>query len=234
MVSIDREHGSSKWAPPPFRLDLLHPVDLVEDYCIARGYSSFTPEMPEKFTVGLPAPIMTISDRARELMIGQGFQEMMTYILTNRETLCEKMNDDARPLEMDNVMSESYSAVRSSLVPILLEIESRNSDTEYPHRFFETGEVAVRAPGHPEGTATSWRRRSTPRTFPAGQGLSWWRDGTAASSARSTRRSSRTGASRCRARPLSSTWKRCSESFFPHEKKNEEIKLDFFGCGGTS
>jgi phenylalanyl-tRNA synthetase beta chain len=100
---------------------------------------------------------MTISDRARELMIGQGFQEVMTYILTNRETLCEKMNDDARPLEMDNVMSESYSAVRSSLVPILLEIESKNSDTEYPHRFFETGEVAVRAPGHPEGTATCYR-----------------------------------------------------------------------------
>src|SRR6185295_1662939 len=37
---------------PAYRNDLMHPVDIVEDVAISRGYGSFSPIMPSAFTVG--------------------------------------------------------------------------------------------------------------------------------------------------------------------------------------
>lgn len=143
LKGTDEAKKTTTWKPPAYRLDHLHAVDLVEDYCISRGYNNFIPEMPERFTKGAAAPIITWSDTLRELMLGMSFQEVMTYMLTSRDTLTGKMNDLSPTLEIENIMSESYSVVRSRLVPILLEIESKNQRSEYPHRIFETGEVAV-------------------------------------------------------------------------------------------
>src|SRR5262245_61185268 len=32
---------------PSYRQDYLHPVDVIEDYAISRGYQTFTPLLPE-------------------------------------------------------------------------------------------------------------------------------------------------------------------------------------------
>jgi len=143
LTATDEAKNITTWRPPAYRLDHLHAVDLVEDYCISRGYNNFVPEMPERFTKGAAAPVISWSDTLRELMTGMSFQEVMTYMLTSRDTLTAKMNDFSPNLEIENIMSESYSVVRSRLIPILLEIESKNQRSEYPHRIFETGEVAV-------------------------------------------------------------------------------------------
>ncbi|MDQ7821645.1 MAG: phenylalanine--tRNA ligase subunit beta [Candidatus Eremiobacteraeota bacterium] len=143
-----------KCVPPPYRLDCLHQVDLIEDICIGRGYGTFVPQMPEKFTIGASRPVMRLTEVVGELMLGMGFQEVMTYILTSQETLSAKMQHDEKPVAIDNVMSETYGVIRSSLVPILLEIESKNPRVEYPHRIFETGEVVLRDSSRDEGVAT--------------------------------------------------------------------------------
>lgn len=154
LTSVDENTGLTHWCPPPYRLDCLHPVDIIEDFCIGSGYNSFIPTMPEKFTVGMPDPMMELTNTVRDLLIGMEFQEMMTYILTSRDTLCTKMDYNDSPLEIENIMSENYSVVRSRLYPILLEIESKNPQSEYPHRIFETGEVAIRDEKHEDSTRT--------------------------------------------------------------------------------
>lgn len=156
LTATDDAKKTTTWRPPAYRLDHLHAVDLVEDYCISRGYNNFVPEMPERFTKGAAASIITWSDTLRELMLGMSFQEVMTYMLTSRDTLTGKMNDLSPTLEIENIMSESYSVVRSRLVPILLEIESKNQRSEYPHRIFETGEVAVPDFSVPDRTSTEY------------------------------------------------------------------------------
>lgn len=153
-LGVNEKTEQSRWSLPPYRLDGLHPVDLVEDYCIGSGYNSFTPTMPEKFTVGMSAPLMEFSAAVRDLLTGMSFQEVMTYILTSRDTLCTRMECDDSPLEIENIMSDSYSVVRSRLHPILLEIESKNPKSEYPHRIFELGEVAFRDENSAERTRT--------------------------------------------------------------------------------
>ena len=37
---------------PPYRTDIMHPIDIVEDVAIAYGYENFIPELPNIFTIG--------------------------------------------------------------------------------------------------------------------------------------------------------------------------------------
>jgi len=144
---------------PAYRDDLLHPADVVEDFAISRGYGSFEAEMPSEFTVGGLSAIEQFSDRAREAMIGMGFQEVISNILTNREESVVRMNLPASNahgdlVTVENVMSQTYSALRNGIIPSLLRVEAASSKSFYPHRIFEAGDTAVTDVQSPEGTRT--------------------------------------------------------------------------------
>ncbi len=132
---------------PPYRNDLMHLVDVVEDVAISRGYGSFTPVMPSQFTVGGLSALEECADRVRDLMVGQGFQEIMSNILSSRADVVERMrlSDSAwdRLVEVDNVMVQTYASLRRSLLPSLLRVEESSSRAFYPHRIFEVGEAAL-------------------------------------------------------------------------------------------
>ena len=141
--------------PAPYRDDILHPIDIVEDVVIGIGYDTFEPEMPRDFTLGKAAPEEDLADRFRQLMVGSGFQEVFLSILCSRQEQTEDMNDpDAQIVAISNPMSESYSAIRASLLPGLLKTEAASRRARYPHRIFEVGEVGVLAPDENYGTRT--------------------------------------------------------------------------------
>lgn len=143
---------------PPYRNDLMHLVDVVEDVAISRGYGSFTPVMPSQFTVGSLSPIEEWADRVRDLMVGQGFQEIMSNILSSRTDLIDRMRLSGtvwdRLVEVDNVMVQTYASLRPSLFPSLLRVEESSSRAFYPHRIFEVGEAALPAPDAEVGSRT--------------------------------------------------------------------------------
>jgi phenylalanyl-tRNA synthetase beta chain len=129
---------------PPYRRDYMHPVDAIEDYLISAGYNTFPPVMPADYTVGEQAPIEQLSGTVRDLMIGQGFVEIMTNVLTAKADWTARVGLPDEPVvEIDNVMSELYAVLRNSLVPSLLRMESVSARATYPHRAFELGEVQV-------------------------------------------------------------------------------------------
>ncbi len=128
---------------PPYRDDIMHPMDLVEDYAISRGYESFEPIMPRQSTVGAISRIELLSDIVRGHMVGSGYQEIMSNILCSREELDYAMNAGEKLVEVDNVMSLAYSVLRNRVIPSLLNVEAASSKAFYPHRTFEVGEVAV-------------------------------------------------------------------------------------------
>ncbi len=144
-VSSEKDHVTVRL--PPYRHDLMHPVDVVEDVAISYGYDSFVPVMPSQFTVGSLTRSEQISDRVRDLMVGMGFQEIISNIMSSRQELCEKMRVDgsewAHVVEVENVMTQSYSCLRQWLIPSLLRVEAESSRAFYPHRVFEVGEVAL-------------------------------------------------------------------------------------------
>jgi phenylalanyl-tRNA synthetase beta chain len=128
---------------PPYRDDIMHPMDLVEDYAISRGYDSFEPVMPRQSTVGEISRIELLSDIVRGHMVGSGFQEIMSNILCSREELDYALQKGEKLIEVDNVMSLAYSVLRNRVIPSLLNVEAASSKAFYPHRTFEVGEVAV-------------------------------------------------------------------------------------------
>ncbi len=132
---------------PPYRNDLMHTVDVVEDVAISRGYGSFTPLMPSQFTVGGLSRVEDRSDRIRDLLVGMGFQEIISNVLVSRQDLVDRMrlqeSEWGRILEVDNVMVQTYACLRQWIIPSLLRVEAASSRAKYPHRLFEVGEVAV-------------------------------------------------------------------------------------------
>lgn len=144
---LSAEKGVVKAKLPPYRHDLMHMMDVVEDVAMSRGYAEFTPVMPVQFTVGGLSFIEQLSDRSRELMVGLGFQEIISNILGSPDQYSRFMRLDGtewgRMVEVDNVMSLSFSCLRQWMLPSLLRIEAASSRAFYPHRLFEAGDVAI-------------------------------------------------------------------------------------------
>jgi phenylalanyl-tRNA synthetase beta chain len=143
---------------PLYRQDLMHAMDVVEDVAISRGYGGFLPVMPSQFTVGGLSRIEEVSDRVRALMVGMGFQEIISNILGSPKDLRDAMQLEGTEwgalVEVDNVMSQNFSALRQWMLPSLLRVEAASNRAFYPHRMFEAGEVARPDSTHPVGSRT--------------------------------------------------------------------------------
>ncbi|MDR4460335.1 MAG: phenylalanine--tRNA ligase subunit beta [Nitrospirales bacterium] len=131
---------------PAFRNDFMHVMDVAEDVAITRGYDSFSPIMPQTFTVGSLSLEEQTSDRIRDLLVGFGFQEIFSNIMASHQELVDKMRiadtDYGRLVEVDNVMSQTYACLRPSILPCLLRVEALSPRAFYPHLLFEVGETA--------------------------------------------------------------------------------------------
>ena len=156
--TVSTGKGSVKVKLPPYRHDLMHTMDVVEDVAISRGYAEFTPVMPAQFTVGGLSRVEQLSDRTRELMVGVGFQEIISNILGSPDQysgyMCLDGTEWGRMVEVENVMSLSFSCLRQWIVPSLLRVEAASSRAFYPHRLFEAGDVAIPDATHPLGSRT--------------------------------------------------------------------------------
>ncbi len=123
---------------PHYRKDILSEVDIIEDIAIAYGYDKLK-ELPLKtYTIGSTSKLINFIDNLRELLIGMDYQEVFSPILTNKE-LYKKINLKQDAIEIENYMSETYSSIRSTILPILIEFLSKNKHAEYPQKIFEQG-----------------------------------------------------------------------------------------------
>jgi phenylalanyl-tRNA synthetase beta chain len=142
-IPVSRSENTLTVSPPPYRNDFLHPVDVIEEVMIGRGMSSFQPEWPEEFTVGRLSEMEHFSREVREILVGQGYQEMIYSYLGSRRDFVDRMNTGGEDIiEVANPMSESMEMLRNSQLPSLLYSESVSSNAVYPHRIFEVGKVA--------------------------------------------------------------------------------------------
>ena len=126
-----------------YRYDFLHPVDLVEDYAISRGFNNITPEQPKCFTVGRLSDNTIFGDKARNILVGFGFEEVFSNMLISKDEIVGRTKIKEPMVEIENIMTENYGVVRNRLLPCLMRVESTSGKALYPHRFFEVGEVAV-------------------------------------------------------------------------------------------
>jgi phenylalanyl-tRNA synthetase beta chain len=129
---------------PCYRIDIMHQVDLVEDVAIAYGYNNIKPFWRKLPTTGGSRPEQVFLGIARELMVGLGYQEVLTYNMTNPQNLFTKMNAKKQKIvEFANPKVQTLTCIRNWLLPSLMEFLSCNLHIEYPQRIFELGPVTV-------------------------------------------------------------------------------------------
>ncbi len=126
---------------PQYRTDILHVVDIIEDVAIGHGFDNIVPSMPSTMTAGKLLPITRLKNKVRDLMVGMGYQEILSYIMTNPETLSQKMLREEEIVETGNPKSREYSVLRNALLPILLDFASQNQHVDLPQHIFEVGDV---------------------------------------------------------------------------------------------
>jgi phenylalanyl-tRNA synthetase beta chain len=133
---------------PPYRADIMHPVDVIEDVAIAYGYNDFVPEVPRLPTTGRPDPGEEFALRLKELMVGLGFQEVINLSLSNPKSQFTDMGArNPGAVEIANPVSRDYTICRHWLLPSLLGNLSSNIHRRCPQRIFELGECLHPDPG---------------------------------------------------------------------------------------
>jgi phenylalanyl-tRNA synthetase beta chain len=128
----------------PWRIDILHEVDLIEDIAIAYGYENFIPEIPSISTIGQENPEEIIKRKISEILSGLNILEVSNYHLTNKDYQFTKMGipekNEKDFVELENSKTD-YNILRKDLSSFLLKDLSENVDSEYPQNIFEIGRI---------------------------------------------------------------------------------------------
>ena len=141
---VELKGGVIKILVPPYRVDILHEVDLIEDVAIGYGINNMSPVLPKLPTTGKKHEKEKISEKIREIMTGFEMQEIFSFILSNKEKQFSKMNvKEQECIEIANPVSSEYSICRTWLLPCLMEFLSENTHNKYPQKIFEIGDCVV-------------------------------------------------------------------------------------------
>ena len=129
---------------PAYRTDVLHPMDLVEDVAIAYGYHNFTPKDLSYHTRVRADPLEGKAALVREALTGLGFTEVMTLVMTDRQSLFALMDVPEEPVvEAEKPSSQEHSVCRNWILPSLIGVLAKNKTREFPQKVFEVGDVVL-------------------------------------------------------------------------------------------
>ena len=153
--SVETNGEEITLTPAPYRNDFLHEVDIIEDVMIGCNVSSFEPRNPHDFTIGRLLPLTEFSRKAKTLMVGLGYQEMIfNYVGSKKDYIDNMLIDGSKVIEIANPMSENYQFIRPEVIYSLLRAESGSANAIFPHKIFEIGKVAYIKEDENTGTIT--------------------------------------------------------------------------------
>lgn len=141
-ISCGERNGRLVAVIPRYRLDILHPVDLVEEVAVGYGIGNFTPTLPEAAATGLLHPRLEQLDTVREVLMGLGLLETFNFSLLSEEVLYTRLGRRAdEALRVADPKTREHEILRDLLTPSLLQVLARNIHEEYPQRIFEVAKT---------------------------------------------------------------------------------------------
>jgi phenylalanyl-tRNA synthetase beta chain len=141
LEKMGYDYSNKTVSVPPWRVDILHEVDIIEDAAVAYGYDKLVPEIPEVSTIGEESKISKLETRIANALTGLGLLETSSLHLIKPEEASELKASDL--LELETSKSE-YKYLRYNLLIPILRIISQNSDATYPQKIFEMGTIFER------------------------------------------------------------------------------------------
>ncbi len=144
---------------PPYRVDVLHPMDLIDDLGRAYGFNELEPRYPDVGTVGGRHERSRLEDATRRSLVGLGFEDLLNFHMINEAENTDRMAlsadaDDGESTENEAVYgagepatikgpySEDYTMLRTWVLPSLVMVLERNTHRAYPQDLAEIGFAA--------------------------------------------------------------------------------------------
>ncbi|RQG95130.1 phenylalanine--tRNA ligase subunit beta [Natrarchaeobius chitinivorans] len=150
---------------PPYRVDVLHPLDVIDDLGRAYGFNDLEPKYPDVGTVGGRHERSRLEDSVRTQLVGLGFEDLLNFHMISEAENFDRLEiapDDevygaGEPPAIKGPYSEDYTMLRTWVTPSLLMVLERNTHRAYPQNLAEIGFTA--AVDDSENTGVAERRR---------------------------------------------------------------------------
>ncbi len=140
---VETEDGKITVRVQPYRMDVLHPVDVVEDIVKGIGYDNLPRKRISRYHRGRGHDW---EHRARISMLGLGFVEIKTLTLVSFEEEYDKMRIPRNTeIVVENPVTEMTETLRTWLIPSLMATLRNNRHRDLPQRIFEVGYVRTNA-----------------------------------------------------------------------------------------
>lgn len=156
MKVLESSPELSRFSIPTFRPDITREADLIEE--VLRVYGQDNIPINDHFKVGIQTignSSVKFRNRARELLVGMGYHEIMSVSLVT-ENQHPAIFGDEEAVELLNPSSQEMTTVRSSLLSGLETAISFNLRHRQPDlRFFEVGQVSTLDSGSDTGARES-------------------------------------------------------------------------------
>ena len=139
-------------AIPPYRVDVLHPLDLIDDVGRAYGFDELEPRYPDVGTVGGRHERSRLEAATRDVLTGLGFEDLLNFHMTAEPEVYDRMRVEpgtdalggGEPVEITEPYSADYTILRPWALPSLLMVLENNTHRAYPQDLAEVGLVAER------------------------------------------------------------------------------------------
>lgn len=149
LPAINLDQDNLAVQVPSHRGDLEREIDLIEEVARLGGYEEIPVTLPEG-VVAIPRPPLTVrlGREAKDLLLGQGFFEVVTYSFQSERLEGLLGGRPATsPLYLANPLSEEQALMRTSLLPGLLDMVRRNTLKQNRDvRLFELAKTYVPQP----------------------------------------------------------------------------------------
>jgi phenylalanyl-tRNA synthetase beta chain len=126
---------------PGNRIDVMGPVDLIEDIAKAYGYDRINEKSLVTSGTGHPYIYNEYSAKIRDIMISLNYQEVKTFVLNSADFYRHTIYSG--DVSIENPKSLDYSMIRDKLFPGILSLLSINRRRKLPVKIFEIGDVIV-------------------------------------------------------------------------------------------
>jgi len=133
--------------PPTCRVDISREVDLIEEIARLYGYDRVPVTLPDVSVTEMEViPRLDLEEKIRQLLIGDGFTEIINYSFGTPQAadmLSLSDRDERRNfVRIKNPLGEDLSAMRTTMVYGLLEAAKRNANNgSFDLKIFEIGRI---------------------------------------------------------------------------------------------
>ncbi|NLG49543.1 MAG: phenylalanine--tRNA ligase subunit beta [Chloroflexi bacterium] len=138
---------------PSFRLDVSLPADLLEEVARLYGYDRLPVSLlAEELTVQMPNRDLEVEEKVRDVLVGCGLTEIITYSMTSLASVA-RLNVDQTPpdpksyIEIANPLNREQRFLRQTLMNTTLETMASNLRFVERVAVLEIGSVYLREEG---------------------------------------------------------------------------------------